>query len=174
MNTFAHVCHVNELMSIDGSPYVLKACLLHQNTDVVPNPRSGHYVALARHEGGFHSYWLYDDSICKNMNLTTCLQWAQQNHFRVYACLYERAEPETPSESNDMPPVYEPEVEAPSESGTLSSAETSDEEGDGPEELYFVVASDPKLRAEQPAESDIVMQRCQALRKNYAYDLLYQ
>ena len=74
-------------------------------------------------------------------------------------------ETKTPTESKDMPPVYEPEAEAPSESGTLSSAETSDEEGDGPEELYFAVASDPTLRAEQPVESDIVMQRCQALRK---------
>ena len=77
------------------------------------------------------------------------------------------------SESKDMSPVYEPEVEAPSESGTSSSAETSDEEGDGPEELYFVVVSDPTLCAEQTVQSDIVRQRCQALRKNYAYDLPY-
>ena len=42
-------------------------------------------------------------------------------------------EPETLSESNNMPPVYEPEVEAPSEPGTLSNKppETSDEERDG-------------------------------------------
>ena len=101
MNTFAHLCDVNELVNIDGSMYVLKACLLHQNTDFAPNPKSGHCVAIARHEGGFHKYWLYDDSTCKNMSLTTWKQWTHQNHFRAYACLYEQAKAETP-------PLYEP------------------------------------------------------------------